>query len=138
MRIHFIGAIGMAILASAPAMANPLQKPMGRIILYVPSETQTGGEVPSVARGEQFGVDCGCLRDRNAEVRVVLSLAKNSGEAPTGYDELLATEQRFDRGALRVRMPDAPGLANHTVDVKVYVVGAKGARTCTAGRIRIT
>lgn len=138
MRIHLIGAIAMAVLVAEPAAANPLAKPLGRIILYVPSETQAGGDVPSVARGEQFGVDCGCLKDPGAEVRVVLSLPKDSADAPTGYNQLLATEQRFDGSALKVRMPDAPGLANHTVDVTVYVVGAKGARSCPAGRVRIT
>lgn len=138
MRSVLIGCTIAAALMATPAMANQFVRPMGKIILYVPSDTQGGSEVPSVARGEEFGVNCGCFSGANADVRVVLALGEVPGEQPTGYEKLLATDQQIDNhGGLRVRVPDAPGLANHTVQVKVYVVDAKGARTCNAGRVRI-
>jgi hypothetical protein len=107
---------------------------MDKVILSLPSDSQE--TVPSVAPGEQFAVRCDCVPDAaNADIRVVLALAPD--EAQTGYKKLLATVQHFDHHALHVRMPDAPGLANHTVQVQVYVLGANGARSYNAGRVHI-
>lgn len=138
MRSILIGCSLLAAVVAGPAFANPFVKPMGKIILYQPSDTQAGGDVPTLSRGEQFGVNCGCMGSAHSDVRVVLSLSSDPDQAPTGYKKLLATDQRLDHGALRVRVPDAPGLANHTVDVKVYVVGRNGAHACNAGKVRIT
>jgi len=138
MRSIVIGCTLLATLASMPAFASPFVKPMGKIILFQPSDTQAGGDVPTVSRGEQFGVNCGCMGSSDSDVRVVLKLASEPNQAPTGYKKLLATDQRIEHGALRVRVPNAPGLANHTVDVQVYVVDRKGARSCDAGKVRIT
>jgi len=140
LRTSVIGSVligGLAALAAQPAMASEFVRPNGHIILYTPSDRQRGGDVLTVARGEEFGINCGCFSGSNADVRVVLSLSKE--EEPTGYQALLATDQQIDdHGGLLVRVPDAPGLANHTVQVKVYVVDAKGARACDAGKVRIT
>ena len=140
MRSVFVVLGVLAVLAVAPAQAGEFVKPSGKIILYVPSDTKGGADIPSVARGEEFGVSCGCMRsDANADVRVVLALGSEAGEQPTGYRRLLATDEQIGaHGALRVRVPDAPGLANHTVHVHVYVVSAKGAHVCYAGKVRIT
>ena len=140
MRSVLVGCSVLAALVAGPAFANPFVKPMGKIILYQPSDTQAGGDVPTLARGELFGVNCGCMgssTDAN-HMRVVLNLSQEPGQAPTGYKKLLATDQRIENGALRVRVPDVPGLANHTVDVKVYVVERNGAHACDAGKVRIT
>jgi len=140
MRASVIGSIligGLAALTAQPAMASEFVRPTGHIILYAPSDRQRGGDVLTVSRGEEFEINCGCFSGSNADVRVVLSLSKE--EQPTGYQELLATDQQIDdHGGLLVRVPDAPGLANHTVQVKVYVVDANGARACDAGKVRIT
>jgi len=34
-------------------------------------------------------------------------------------------------------VPDVPGISQHTVNVKVYVTGSKGTRSCDGGRVRI-
>ena len=138
MRSVLIGCSVLAVLVAGPASANSFVKPMGKIILFQPSDTQAGGDVPTLSRGEQFGVNCGCMGAPHSDVRVVLHLSSDRDESPTGYKKLLATDQTIDHGALRVRVPDAPGLANHTVDVEVYVVGRNGARTCNAGKVKIT
>jgi hypothetical protein len=137
MRSILIGCSLLALVAG-PASANSFVKPVGKIILFQPADTQAGGDVPTLSRGEQFGVNCGCMGAPYSDVRVVLNLSSERDESPTGYKKLLATDQRIDHGALRVRVPDAPGLANHTVDIEVYVVGRNGARTCNAGKVRIT
>lgn len=141
MRAALIGTIliGGVALVSQPAAASEFVRPTGKIILYAPTDRQGGTEVLSVARGEEFGINCGCFTGSNADVRVVLSLSREPGEHPTGYKKLLATDEQIDDdGGLLVRVPDAPDLANHTVQVRVYVVDAKGTRACDAGKVRIT
>ena len=138
MRSILIACTFVAAVVAGPAFANSFVKPMGKIILFQPSDTQAGGDVPTLSRGEQFGVNCGCMGSPHSDVRVVLHLSSEPDQAPTGYKKLLATDQRIDHGSLRVRVPDAPGLANHTVDIEVYVLGRDGARTCNAGKVRIT
>jgi len=120
------------------AWANPFVKPAGKIIVLQPSDSRTESGVPTLAPGDEFAVNCGCLGSARADVRVVLNLAADPGEQPTGYKKLLATDETVDHGGLRVRVPDAPGLANHTVDVQVYVLDGHSARSCNAGRVRIT
>src|SRR5205807_1383856 len=134
MRFLVIQMLAAAALASTPAMASAFVRPTGKIILLDATEGR-GADVPSVSRGKQFAVECGCLSSAG-DVRVVLALA--SDESPTGYSRLLVTDERVDHGSLRVRVPDAPSLARHTVDVKVYVMGADGIRACDAGKVKIT
>ena len=140
MRAILIGLSLLAAFVAGPVSANPFVKPMGKIILYQPSDTQAGGDVPTVARGETFGVNCSCIGNSMdaTHARVVLNVSSEPGQAPTGYTKLLATDQRMENGALRVRVPDAPGLANHTVDIEVYVVARDGAHACNAGKLKIT
>src|SRR5207247_909589 len=84
--------IGCSLLAAfvgvMPAVASPFVKAMGKIILFQPSDTQAGGDVPTLSRGEQFGVNCGCMGPPNSDVRVVLNLASEPDQAPTGYKKL--------------------------------------------------
>ncbi len=133
MRKLLIGCIVPIAAMSTPVMANQLQTPLVKVMLAMPSDMQSA--VPSVAPGEQFAVHCSCMDAAHSDVRVVLALAPD--EQQTGYRKLLATDQHMDRGGLRVRMPDAPGLANHTVQVQVYVLNASGQHTCNAGRVHI-
>ena len=140
MRSVLIGCSILAVVAAGPAFANSFVKPAGKIILFQPSDTQSGGDVPTLSRGEEFGVNCSCMGSSMDAIhtRVVLKLSSEPGQAPTGYKKLLATDQRIENGALRVRVPNTPGLANHTVDVQVYVVERRGAHACDAGKVRIT
>ena len=136
MRTALIGGalIACTMAFTAPAGACPIKSPMDKVTLTMPSDLQEA--VPSVAPGEQFAVRCDCVQDAaHADIRVVLALAPD--EVQTGYRKLLATVQHIDHNALHVLMPDAPGLANHTVQVQVYVLGANGARSYNAGRVHI-
>src|SRR5215472_19193698 len=99
MRSVLIGCSVLAVLVAGPASANSFVKPMGKIILFQPSDTQAGGDVPTLSRGEQFGVNCGCMGAPHSDVRVVLNLSAERDESPTGYKKLLATDQRIDHGA---------------------------------------
>lgn len=137
MRAVLLGCAMAAALAATPACAG-FVKPTGKIILFQPTDTRADSEIPTLAPGEEFAVNCGCMDAAKSDVRVILDLAGAPDEAPTGYRRLLATDQHLDHGALRVRVPDAPGLSNHTVDVQVYVVSSRGARACDAGRVRIS
>ena len=106
----------------------------GHIVPYATMDVGGAG-ILTVNRGDQFAIACDDIKARGADVSVVMSLA--SGEQPTGYTAVLATDQRVARHAVQVRVPDMPDLANHTVNVKVYVTDAKGTKACDAGRVHI-
>src|SRR5579859_3996198 len=99
MRSVLIGCSLLAAVAGSTAFANSFVKPVGKIILFQPSDTQAGGDVPTLSRGEQFGVNCGCMGAPDSDVRVVLNLSSGLDESPTGYKKLLATDQQIDHGA---------------------------------------
>jgi hypothetical protein len=137
MRALLIGSLVAAALVAAPASANVFIKPLGKIVLFDASDGRSS-DLPTIARGTQFGVNCGCMGSGADDIRVVLAVSQEPGQKPTGYQKFLVTEERVDHGALRVTVPDAPDLANHTVDVRIYVVGTRGTRACDAGRVKIT
>lgn len=141
MRLWFWGGVGcIAVLGAAlasPAISNELTLPLaGTIAGYAPSSEQ-GGAVPSVARGQALGIACADIRGPGTEVQVVMQIAHVLGETATGYDAVIATEQKLGDGTVHVRIPDVPGLSQHTVNVKVYVTDAKGTHSCDGGRVRI-
>lgn len=126
----------LAALVAAPASAHSIVRPLGQIILEDQANPVTGGGLRTVSRGERFAIACGCLNGER-DVRVVLTTSERSDEKPLGFKKLLVTEEQFQKGAIRVRVPDSPDLVNHTFDVKVYVVGPKSVRACDAGLVRI-
>ncbi len=130
--------LGFAILlaTAAPAFAQSFETLPGRISSYATSDFGGAG-IPTVGRGTQFAIACNGIKSSGAQVSVVLSLDSAAGEPPTGYSSVLATNQTVARHAVHVQVPDVPDIANHTVDVKVYVTDAKGTRACDAGRVRI-
>jgi hypothetical protein len=93
--------------------------------------------IPVVNRGDHFAIACASIEATGADVRVVMKLDNPAGDAPTGYNAVLATDQQVVQHSVNVQVPDVPDLANHTVNVKVYVTDAKGTRACDAGRIRV-
>ena len=129
-------SIALAALSCTPVLANGIAAAPGRIVTYAPTETG-GMAIPNVNRGDLFAISCDNIRAGNVEVRVVLALANAPGERPTGYTSVLATNQTVAPHAVHVRVPDVPDIANHTVDVKVYVTDAKGTKACAAGRVHI-
>ena len=133
MRALWIG-IAMLTATSAPALANGIQVVPGRLIPYATAD-MGGGGIPTVNRGDLFAIACDDIKASGADVRVVMALS--SADQPTGYTAILATNQKVARHAVHVQVPDVPDIANHTVNVKVYVTDAKGTRACDAGRVHI-
>ena len=119
-------ATGAKIQASSPESIAPLG---------------SGDEVvPVVAPGDEIGIACDALQYTapNNDVRVVLTISSvPSDTASPGYKKVLATNEELTKGAVHVKIPETPNLANHTVHVDVYVVNATGARDCDAGHMRI-
>ena len=118
-----------------PALAEATGKSGGAIVLGNHGN-QAGGVLPTISPGEEFAIACGCLHGQR-DVRVVLANEAKPDETPLGFRKLLVTEEEIDHDALRVRVPAAPNLSNHTFDVRVYVVGPHSVRACDAGRLRI-
>ena len=133
MRALWFG-IAMLTATGAPALANGIQVVPGRIIPYATAD-MGGGGIPTVNRGDLFAIACDDIKASGADVRVVMALS--SADQPTGYTAILATNQKVARHAVHVQVPDVPDIANHTVNVKVYVTDAKGTRACDAGRVHI-
>jgi len=69
---------------------------------------------------------------------VVLTISAMPGETPPGYKKVLATDAQVAYGAVRVRIPTVPDIADHTVNLDVYVVNEQGSKSCDAGHVKIT
>ena len=141
MRLWFVGSIACAAVLGAalasPAVSNELMLPLaGKVASYAPLDDH-GGSVPNVARGQSLGIVCADAREVGAAVQGVMQIAHTVGETATGYSAVLATEQKVTDGTVHVRVPDVPSIAQHTVNVKVYVTGSKGTHSCYGGRVRI-
>jgi hypothetical protein len=141
MRLWFVGFVACAVVLGAaiasPAISNELMLPLGgKVANYAPVDDHGGG-VPSVAHGQSLGIACTDVREAGAVVQVVMQIAHAVGETATGYSAVLATEQKITDGTVHVRVPDVPGFAQHTVNVRVYVTGSKGTHSCDGGRVRI-
>ena len=141
MRLMFAGCVACAAVLGAalasPAISNELMLPFaGKVTGYAPPGDH-GGNVPSVARGQTLGIACADVREAGAAVQVVMQIVHTLGETATGYDAVLATEQKVGDGAVHVRVPDVPGISQHTVNVKVFVTDSKGTHSCDGGRVRI-
>ncbi|MGA7713351.1 MAG: hypothetical protein WCA81_15720 [Rhizomicrobium sp.] len=130
--------LGMTAGANAsPAVSNDLMLPTGgKTTTSIPSH-DNGGGTPVVAPGQTLGIACADV-DRGGDVRVILNVTQAPGETASDLGVVLATRQRVTHGAVHIRVPDLPDLSNHTVNVKVFVVGSKGTTSCDAGRIKIT
>lgn len=138
MRTKEIGIAGLVatLLAAAPAYANGKPVPAEKIDHFAPQDEI----VPIVAPGEEIGIACDALEVAapDNDVRVVLTISATPSDAPSpGYQKVLATNEELTKGAVHVRIPEMPDLANHTVNVNVYVVNAEGARNCDAGHMHI-
>jgi hypothetical protein len=136
MRALWIGFAAL-LASSAPAFANGIATMPGQLRTYANPDVGGAG-VPTVSRGTQFAIACDGIKSNGDDVRVVMSLANPPGDHPTGYSAVLATNQTVARHAVQVQVPDVPDLANHTVNVRVYVTDAKGTHACDAGRVRIS
>ncbi len=139
MRNVWLGAalIAAASLAAASASADAVQASKTvRGTTLGPSDEV----VPVVSPGEEIGIACEALEyvAPNKDVRVVLTISAEPSTAPaTGYNRVLATDQQLSKGAVHVRVPETPDLADHTVHVDVYVIHPAGAKSCDAGHMHV-
>jgi hypothetical protein len=139
MRKSWIGvaALFAAACAAGPVLAGAAASPADQFAPLGPDDEV----VPVVAPGEMIGIACEALSYSapDNDVRVVLTIAAAPSGAPEpGYKKVLATNEKLTTGAVHVRIPKMPDLANRTVDVNVYVVNALGSHSCNAGHMHIT
>lgn len=135
MRVTRLFLYGLAALSvTSPALAQGNPGTVESTASPLKSEV-----VPLVSAGDQIGIACTALTksDADSDVRVVLTISAEPGEAPPGYKKVLATEEEVGHGAVRVRIPTVPDLENHTVNVNVYVLGNQGEESCDAGHMKI-
>ncbi|MBU6297623.1 MAG: hypothetical protein KJS68_05200 [Alphaproteobacteria bacterium] len=126
-----------ALAVTSPAVSHELRLPLsGKITTYATSN-ENGGHLPTIARGQQLGVACAEIGEAGAVVQVVLQITHALGETATGYDAVLATDQKITDDEVHVRVPAVPGLSQHIVNVKVFVTDSKGTHSCDGGRVRI-
>ena len=133
----------IAVIELAPqGPAADAQRPQRRV------DDQVGKAIGDLTRlprveptrpdtGERMVLEGGGIEANGADVQVVMKLDNPPGDRQTGYNAVLATDTTIVQHSVNVHVPDVPDLANHTVDVKVYVTDAKGTRACDAGRIRV-
>jgi hypothetical protein len=136
-KMRILAGIAVLMLTTPPmAGAATLGALPSSITPFVPTDEI----VPSVMPGDQIAIACGALEQRSAEsdVRVVLTISAIPGESVTGFKKVLATDAQLLKDAVRVRIPTVPDLADHTIDVNVYVVDDKGSQQCNAGHMKIS
>lgn len=134
-----VGLIVAAALASAPAWAGAASVPASKTV-HGTTLGPNDEAVPVVTPGEEIGIACDALpyAAPGKDVRVVFTISPEPGGAPSpGYNRVLATNQQLTKGAVHVRVPETPDIADHTVHVDVYVARPDGGRSCNAGHMRI-
>jgi hypothetical protein len=140
-RTLLVGIAGSALVAFAtPACANSASFQIPSTVTpFVPNDNDVE-VVPRVTPGDQIAIACDALANSKADsdVRVVLTISAIPGETQPGYQKVLATDAQVAYGAVRVRIPTVPDIEDHTVNLDVYVVDAKGSQSCNAGHVKIT
>jgi hypothetical protein len=133
-----IGVAGLAAVAVAgPAFASGPSGSVPAAASALPDDVEI---VPQVTPGDQIAIACNALSNSkpDSDVRVVLTISAIPGESTPGYKKVLATDEQVAFGAVRVRIPTVPDIAEHTVNLNVYVVNDKGSQSCDAGHVKIT
>jgi hypothetical protein len=95
--------------------------------------------VPNLALGEDLAISCEAI-ERVADpsdVRVVLTIAALPGETSPGYKKIMAINEKVTGNAVHLKVPNAPDLANHTVDLAVYVADGTKSNDCDGGKYKI-
>jgi hypothetical protein len=136
LRVALVGVLAVST-AGLPAYACPAASRVQTIRSYVPSDAAGGETIKKVNRGDRLAVACDGIDFSSAgDLRVVLSVDA-TGAKKLGYQGVLATDQTRTDGKLQIVVPDAPNLANQTVDLKVFLMNGDSAKTCDAGRVRV-
>ena len=134
MKASLLLLTSMTVLVALPAAAGSLP---ATITPFAPDDAQP---MPIVAPGDEVAIACDAVTTRTADsdVRVVLTISAMPGESQLGYQKVLATDEQLLKDSVKVRIPQSPDLADHTVDLDVYVVNDKGSQRCSAGPMKIT
>jgi hypothetical protein len=130
-----MGLAAGALIAAAPAFAQSPPPPSPNIKKIVSSDTLT----PDLALGDDVAIACDAI-ERVADpsdVRVVLTIAAEPGDSSTGYKKILALNEKVTGSAVHLKVPNAPDLANHTIDLSVYVVNGPKNTDCEGGKYRV-
>jgi hypothetical protein len=124
-----------ALLLAAPAFAQTPNLTPATIVTSAPADAA----VPTVLPGDDIAIACEALSksDANSDVRVVLTISAMPGDTKPGIKRVMATNEEISKGAVRVRVPTVSELDDQTVNLNVYVVDEKGAKSCDAGHVKI-
>jgi hypothetical protein len=136
MRAGLIGVFAAAALAAVPAFA---QTPSPTAKLTQISSDGSTEVPPDLALGEDVAIACDAI-ERVADpsdVRVVLTIAAVPGDSSPGYKKILAVDEKVTGSAVHLKVPSAPDLENHTVNLSVYVVDGVHQNDCDGGQYRI-
>ncbi len=131
-----------AALAALPAFAQaptPETKFKPSPVAAQPAPTASADAVPDLAPGDDVAIACDAI-ERVADpsdVRVVLTIAAVPGDSSPGYKKILALNEKVTGSAVHLKVPNAPDLANHTINLNVYVVDQSHNKDCDAGQYRI-
>jgi hypothetical protein len=138
---HFCLALSaLALGVAAPAFAqSSLPQTATGVEPYAVFEMGSSSREPTVDRGDQIAIACDALKTAAVnDVSVVMRISPALGDLETGYKRVLVTDELVMNGAVRVRIPNVPDLASHTVQVNVYVAGTNGQQaSCDAGTMRV-
>jgi hypothetical protein len=135
-------SIGSAVFLGTALMAAPVfaqaPNPNAKFTQVVPPDNNTEA-VPDLAPGDDVAIACDAI-ERVADpsdVRVVLTIAAVPGDKSPGYKKILALNEKVTGSAVHLKVPNAPDLENHTVNLSVYVVDTGHSNDCEAGQYRI-
>lgn len=129
---------GAAVFAMPSLAQAPLPNATFSYTTVVPVPS-TGDALPDLAPGDDVAIACEAI-ERVADpsdVRVVLTIAAMPGDTSPGYKKILALNEKVTGSAVHLKVPDAPGLENHTVNLSVYVVNGADQNDCDGGQYRI-
>jgi hypothetical protein len=137
MRTVLVVALATAALGAVPALA---QTPAaGAKISQISVPASSTEALPDLALGEDVAIACEAI-ERVADpsdVRVVLTIAAVPGDSSPGYKKILAVNEKVTGSAVHLKVPSAPDLENHTVNLSVYVVDGAHRNDCDGGQYRI-
>ncbi len=137
MRMVLIATVVTAALGATPVLA---QAPApGAKITQISAPGNDTDATPDLALGEDVAIACDAI-ERVADpsdVRVVLTIAAVPGDSSPGYKKILAVNEKVTGSAVHLKVPSAPDLENHTVNLSVYVVDGAHRNDCDGGQYRI-
>ena len=127
---------GAALLAVSAVAQTP--NPNAKFTHFASPDNNTEA-LPDLVPGDDVAIACEAIERvaDPADVRVVLTIAAMPGDTSPGYKKILALNEKVTGSAVHLKVPNAPDLANHTVNLSVYVVDQTHNNDCDAGQYRI-